>query len=180
MVVYKGGCVGYFVVDVEANGPCPGLYSMIEIGAVLVSTDLKETFHGKLRPIVYRHDPEALNAIGIKHEDTLGYDDPKVVMHDFYDWVGSTNRNGRSIFVSDNLAFDWQFINYYFHMCSLPNPFGYSGRRIGDIYAGVVKDMRSNWKHLRVTKHTHNPVDDAMGNAEALIKIAGMGVNGIL
>lgn len=26
-----------------------------------------------------------------------------------------------------------------------------------------------NFKHLRKTRHTHNPVDDAMGNAEALL-----------
>jgi hypothetical protein len=29
--------------------------------------------------------------------------------------------------------------------------------------------MSKNFKHLRKTKHTHNPVDDARGNAEALI-----------
>jgi hypothetical protein len=27
------------------------------------------------------------------------------------------------------------------------------------------------FKHLRDTKHTHNPVDDAKGNAEAMLKI---------
>jgi hypothetical protein len=38
-------------------------------------------------------------------------------------------------------------------------------------YKGVVKDMFVNFKHLRKTKHTHNPVDDARGNAEALLQI---------
>ena len=33
----------------------------------------------------------------------------------------------------------------------------------------MVKDMSPNFKHLRRTKHTHNPVDDAKGNAEALL-----------
>ena len=32
--------------------------------------------------------------------------------------------------------------------------------------------MYQNFKHLRKTKHTHNPVDDAMGNVEALIQMA--------
>jgi hypothetical protein len=32
-----------------------------------------------------------------------------------------------------------------------------------------VRTTRENFKHLRVTKHTHNPVDDARGNAEALL-----------
>jgi hypothetical protein len=33
------------------------------------------------------------------------------------------------------------------------------------------KDTRENFKHLRKTKHTHHPVDDAMGNAEALLRM---------
>jgi hypothetical protein len=28
--------------------------------------------------------------------------------------------------------------------------------------------MKANFKHLRKTKHTHNPLDDSRGNAEAL------------
>jgi hypothetical protein len=29
--------------------------------------------------------------------------------------------------------------------------------------------MFKSFKHLRKTEHTHNPVDDARGNAEALL-----------
>jgi len=32
-----------------------------------------------------------------------------------------------------------------------------------------MKDTFVNFKHLRKTKHTHHPVDDARGNAEALL-----------
>ena len=67
---------------------------------------------------------------------------------------------------------DWQWINYYFHKYVGNNPFGFSARRIGDLYCGLVKDARKNrdWKSkYRKTKHSHNPVDDSMGNAEALI-----------
>ena len=39
------------------------------------------------------------------------------------------------------------------------------------IYKGVVRDVSKNFKHLRKTKHTHNPVDDAKGNAEAFLEI---------
>ncbi|MEA2028142.1 MAG: hypothetical protein U9N49_04135 [Campylobacterota bacterium] len=31
--------------------------------------------------------------------------------------------------------------------------------------------MRVHFKHLRKTAHTHNALDDAIGNAEALLKI---------
>jgi hypothetical protein len=56
------------------------------------------------------------------------------------------------------------------------NPFGWSSRRIGDIYCGFKNDMYANWKYLRDTKHTHNPVDDAKGNAEAILKMRDMGL----
>ncbi len=46
---------------------------------------------------------------------------------------------------------------------------GLDSTNLGSLYKGVVKDMFKNFKHLRKTKHTHNPVDDAMGNAEALL-----------
>ena len=36
------------------------------------------------------------------------------------------------------------------------------------MYAGLVKNAREPWKHLRKTNHDHNPVNDAMGNAEVL------------
>jgi hypothetical protein len=32
-----------------------------------------------------------------------------------------------------------------------------------------VKDSFAQWRHLRKTAHTHNPVDDAKGNAEVLL-----------
>jgi hypothetical protein len=53
------------------------------------------------------------------------------------------------------------------------NPFGHSWRRIADCYAGLVGDFRSTqkWKRLRRTKHDHHPVHDALGNAEALIRL---------
>lgn len=49
----------------------------------------------------------------------------------------------------------------------------HSGRRIADFYAGLVGDFRSTqkWKRLRRTKHDHHPVHDALGNAEALIRM---------
>lgn len=79
----------------------------------------------------------------------------------------------RPIFVSDNVAYDWQWINFYFWRYLGHNPFGHSGRRISDFYAGLRGDFdqQSGWKRLRQTKHDHNPVHDAMGNAEALAKL---------
>jgi hypothetical protein len=47
----------------------------------------------------------------------------------------------RPIFVSDNPAFEFQWINYGFHHALGHNPFGHSsGRRISDFYADLVGD----------------------------------------
>ena len=73
------------------------------------------------------------------------------------------------MFISDNNGFDWQFINWYFHHFTGGNPFGHSSTNLGSLYKGMQRDMAVNFKHLRKTRHTHHPVDDARGNAEALL-----------
>ena len=35
----------------------------------------------------------------------------------------------------------------------------------------LVKDTTKTFKHLRRTAHTHHPVDDARGNAQALLEM---------
>ena len=37
-------------------------------------------------------------------------------------------------------------------------------------------DSRAKWKHLRKTKHDHNPLNDAMSNAEVLLEMQKMGL----
>jgi hypothetical protein len=94
-------------------------------------------------------------------------------MYNFCEWI-EKNSVGRPIFISDNLAFDWMWICYYMHYYLGKNPFGFSGRRIGDLYCGIKKDcgLNSEWKRIyRKTTHDHNPVNDAKGNAEALLSM---------
>jgi DNA polymerase III alpha subunit (gram-positive type) len=169
--------MSYFVVDVESDGPCPGLYSMISFGAVLVQEDLKNTatFYGELKPISNDWIPRALEVSGFTREQTESFSDPSEVMNNFHQWVWD-NSKGRPIFISDNNGFDWQFINYYLWKYVNENIFGFSSRRLADLYCGMQKDSFAKWKHLRNTKHTHNPVDDAMGNAEVLVKMKNMGL----
>lgn len=156
------------MVDIEADGPIPGDYSMICLGAIIVEPALDRTFYGRLRPISERWVPEALEVSGFSREETLGFDDPKTVMESFDRWLG-THARSRRIFVSDNNGFDWQFVNWYFHHFMGRNPFGFSSMNLGSLYKGLVKDVSQTFKHLRKTRHSHHPVDDARGNAEALL-----------
>lgn len=164
--------MSYFSVDIEADGPVPHLYSMVSFGAVLIDNNGKfdKTFFGKIKPISDKWIPEALAVSGYSREETLEFDDPAIVMSNFADWV-KKHTEGRPIFIADNNGFDWQFINYYFHAFVGNNPFGFSSTNLGSIYKGIVKDSFKNFKHLRKTAHTHNPVDDAKGNAEAFYHI---------
>src|SRR3954465_10627924 len=45
------------------------------------------------------------------------------------------------VFVSDNPAYDFQWINFYFWRYFGENPFGHSGRRIADFYAGLMGEF---------------------------------------
>ena len=162
--------MSYIMVDVEADGPIPGDYSMICFGAIIVEPSLARTFYGQIHPISEQWVPEALAVSGFSREETLEFDDPAEVMSLFADWLAKNSR-GQPMFISDNNGFDWQFINWYFHHFLDKNPFGFSSTNLGSLYKGLVKDPHRSFKHLRDTKHTHHPVDDARGNAEAMLKM---------
>ena len=137
-------------VDCEFSGPCPGIGDLTEFGAVMYPS--KDTFHG-----ILKGDTPYGRVL------TFWY---------FSEWLRIKCKS-RPIFVSDNPAADWQWINFYFHHLLGFNPFGWSARRIGDYYAGLKGNFSrsTDWKRLRDTKHDHNPVNDAMGNVEAFIKM---------
>ncbi|WP_269222476.1 3'-5' exoribonuclease [Flavobacterium sp. IMCC34518] len=162
--------MSYIVVDIEADGPIPGDYSMICFGAVIVDENLNKTFYGQLKPISENFNPETLAISGFSRNETLEFNDPVNVMLAFEEWI-QNNSKGKPIFISDNNGFDWMFICWYFHHFIKRNPFGYSSRRISDLYCGLVKDTFAQWKHLRKTASTHNPIDDAKGNAEVILHL---------
>ena len=162
--------MAYIMVDIESDGAIPGDYSMISFGAVLVDDVLDRTFYGKLKPISEKYIPEALAVSGFTREETLTFKEPTRVMKDFKEWIEKMTKE-RPILISDNNGFDFMFICWYFHHFIGSNPFGHSSQNLGSLYKGLVKDTFQNFKHLRRTKHTHNPVDDAKGNAEALLTL---------
>lgn len=161
--------MGLIFVDCEADGPCPGLGDLTEFGAVDYKT--RDTFHG----VLWRSKPDALNpAISRKDPNAVQKTDAerRQVWLDFAAWIND-HSNGRAIMVSDNPAYDFQWINHGFWHALGVNPFGHSARRIGDFAAGLQGNFyaRQDWKRLRVTPHDHHPVHDAMGNVEAFERL---------
>lgn len=165
------------VVDVEADGPCPGLYSMVCFGACIVEdipiNGKYRTYYGQTAPISSAYIEEALIVSGFTRTQHENFQNPIEAITGFVSWIKKECGQHRPVFISDNPAFDWQFINYYMWLCANENPFGFSARRIGDLYCGYETHLGKNseWKKLRRTKHDHHPVNDAIGNAEALIDI---------
>lgn len=162
------------VIDVESDGPCPGMYSMVCFGAVIVEPGLNRTFYAKTRPVSNLFISEALAVSGFSREDHVTFDDPLKVMAEFNRWLHNNKSDPEDTYSlwSDNNLYDGMFMNYYFYTYVGHNPLGWSARRIGDLYAGYKKYAFAKWKHLRQTPHTHNPVDDAKGNAEVLLLLS--------
>ena len=111
-----------------------------------------------------------VDGFGNLSETTPGTN-PGAMMAALNTWMGSLAP--RSTFISDNPAFDFMWIADAYARAQMKNPFGYSARRIGDLYAGLEGDWKqtSKWKKLRTVIHDHNPLNDALGNAGALRKI---------
>jgi len=148
-------------VDCEAYGKCPALGKLTEFGAVAYPS--RASFHGVLAEAKPSEGNPAIPApVGKIYDE-------REVFEKFEKWILEVTHGERPLFVSDNPAFDWQWINDGFWRTLGRNPFGHSARRIGDFYAGLIGDFfgGSSWKKLRITKHDHNPVHDALGNLEA-------------
>lgn len=161
--------MSFFMVDIEADGPIPGDYSMVSFAAVHVQTDLNETFFAELKPISSNWAAKNLEVTGYTRQQTLAFPEAKDGMIQFDKWIRSTSK-GNPRFISDN-AFDWMFMAWYFHHFMDCNPFGYSSWNLSSLNKGLTKKSLSNFSHLRDTPHTHHPLDDARGNAEAMQKM---------
>lgn len=155
----------WIFVDVEALGTSPVNGTMTEFGAVHEAT--RQTFHG----VLFEGKPDPSNPAVPIVGDQIATD--KEVAEKFVAWLKEVGGNERPVFVSDNVAYDWQWISGMFDKADMPNPFGHSGRRISDFWAGLQNNWgeTQSWKNFRETPHDHNPVNDAMGNVEAFQRL---------
>lgn len=137
---------------------------MTEFGAV---TESLASFHGRLYESTPDPEIPAIPVIGDKIATDLE------VATRFYQWLATMAQGRRIVFVSDNPAYDFMWIAGMFDRAGMENPFGHSGRRISDFWAGLNNDwgQTQKWKRFRKTPHDHNPVNDSIGNVEAFKKL---------
>ena len=157
----------YIMVDIEANGPIPGDYSMTSLGAVIIDEKLDKTFKTNIRPISKNLDLHRSQFVDSKDAITA-----KEAMQRFKDWI-IKNSSGTPIFISDNNGFDWMFVCWYFWHFLNENPFGYSSYNLNSIYKGINKDMKSNIDSIRKRNLTHDALEDAKDNAKIFLSLLG-------
>lgn len=152
-------------VDTEATNLTPYSGVMTEFGCVAYRN--RATFHGVLYDSMPDPDCPAKPVLtGDKVYDHFA------VMDGLRSWL-KTTVGAKPVFVSDNPAYDFMWMAYYLDKNLGKNPFGHSGRRISDFWAGLQGDwaQTQKWKRFRVTPHDHNPVHDSLGNLEAFERI---------
>ena len=123
----------YFCVDIECNGPVPGLYAMVSLAAVVVARDasghlhIGDCFYGELKPDAPRFDARAAAIHGLDQERLAA---EGMTRADFCvalaQWVKAHTVAGTEpVFVGHNAPFDWSFVAWIFAEQELANPFGY-------------------------------------------------------
>ena len=174
----------YISVDIEASGPIPGHYSLVSIGACVV-TDTTKQFYAEVRPISDAAVPEAMSVIGKTLEDFRRHGrDPATVMAEFEAWLKGLD-DGPAVFVGFNAAFDWSFVNWYFHKFLGRNPFGIGGVDIKSFLMGhagcawqATRSSRLPTKYrAKGARHSHHALEDAIEQAnifELMARDAGL------
>jgi len=175
----------FISVDVEADGPIPGPYSMLSFGlAVAGSYDGKRfvaadpnaaTYYIELRPISDDFDPDAL-AVSRLNRRTLAHNgrDPADGMDEAAAWVRSQAGDYRPVAVGFPLIYDWMFLYWYFErFANGGSPFGFSSgldmktmyqQKSRSVMSGSGKDNLP--AYLRGTApHRHHALDDAVEQA---------------
>jgi DNA polymerase III epsilon subunit-like protein len=169
----------FISVDIEAAGPNPSQYSLLTIGAVVVGRP-RSTFYVELRPVNPNAVPESLMASRLSMARLAEHgQDPAAALRQFENWLkAEAPPPQRPVFVGFNAAFDWMFLNDYFHRFLGRNPFGHSPIDAKSFYMGLkgcpweAASMREVGQlYLGDRQFTHHALRDAMDQAEIFEKL---------
>lgn len=161
----------YVAVDVEADGPIPGPYSMISLGMAVVGRP-ELAFYSEVRPISDEFDPRALAVSGLDR-DRLLREAPAAeeAMRAAARWVDGLRRIGRPVFLAAPAVWDGMFVHWYFVRFVGRSPFGMTGSGV-DLRSYWMGMTGGEWAHtrksaikaalgLRGLPHTHHAGEDA-------------------
>lgn len=177
----------YISVDIEADGPIPGPYSMISFGAAVAGRQdgasytaadpERNTFYRELRPISEAYVPEALAVSGLDRKRLLREGaEPGAAMAEFRAWVRKVSAGAQPVMCAYPASFDWTFLYWYLMSFGGDSPFGHSGcLDMKTLYAAKARvPLRAAVKGrmprelLSRRPHTHHALDDAIEQAELM------------
>ncbi len=161
--------------DIEADGPVPGLHSMLSLASAAFRADktLVGTFSANLETLSgARPDPRTMawwaNQPGAWAACRQDARPAQQVMDEYAAWLEALP--GRPVFVAYPLGFDFGFVNWYLMRFAGRSPFGHSGVDIKSFAMAMlgVEFRRSIKAHMPGRwfdpdrPHTHVALDDAL------------------
>ncbi|GAA0383449.1 hypothetical protein Acor_81370 [Acrocarpospora corrugata] len=175
----------YISVDIEADGPIPGPYSMVSFGMTvagrMTGRDFERldpttsTFYAELRPISDDFVPEAMAVCGLDRDLLVREGrDPEEAMKSAAKWITETCGKATPVLAAYPLSYDWMWIYWYFMNFTGSSPFGHSRCiDIKTLYAAKAAvpigwaTKRQMPQEIRSTRrHSHHALDDAIEQAE--------------
>jgi len=180
----------YFSVDIEADGPIPGPYSMLALGICVcgrfdgerfgtVDPD-ESTFYAELQPISDDYVEEAMAVAGLDRAELARQGEtPVAAMTRAAEWIEEVAAGAHPVFVGWPAAYDWLFTHWYFIKYLGRDPFGYSSYvDMKSFYLARARlrldDASPDFlpPELRSSRaHTHNALDDARQQGEFFARL---------
>jgi hypothetical protein len=178
----------YLSIDVETDGPVPGLYSMISLGLAgfTIQKDLVWEMEINLFPIEgASRDPNTM--IWWEHPDQKeawahlmkNRQQPKEAMIQLANDIEKLKLQYRVVTIAWPSCFDWMFIHWYMHKFVGNNPLGRRAK-CADTYAWAISrtthpnvsiaPLLEDWEDNRFT-HSHKALDDAKDQGAKFINM---------
>lgn len=142
----------YISLDIETDGPAPGVNSMLALGAVAIKpeeggewSEVGE-WYKKFQTIPrswphpdtmrwWESQPEAWKEV-MKDREA-----PDVAIADFIGWLEGEFGKYKLIAIGWPIAFDFAFVNYYCHAYIGRNPLGFAGLDIRSYINGLMHQV---------------------------------------
>ena len=179
----------FISIDIETNGPAPGLFSMLSLGAIALDPDGGEKdaprWYSPLKPLPdakqhpdtmdwWRTQPEAWAEVQLDPWH------PGDALNDFAYWVEALP--GKPVAAAWPAVFDGGFLNYYLWRFAGRNPLGHTCmdiRSYANGLAGVGQYRDISREQMRAMTgdidnsdlRDHVALDDAIGQGRLLIKL---------
>jgi hypothetical protein len=185
----------YISVDVETDGPIPGPYSMISLGAAAFLLEWEEPsslFQVNLEPLPEAsRDPDTMKWWGTQKAawEACQKDlrKPCDAMKEFVRWVEdlATANGAKPVFVGYPAGFDFLFVYWYLVRFTGGSPFSFSAVDIKTYAMAMLKNGYRDSSKKNMPKkwfgrhpHTHCALDDAIGQGYLFLNMLRENLSG--